>query len=43
MMSLPGEFSPEDRFCDSRRGGTWGGGWGHPKGENGTIQALGSL
>ncbi len=43
MMSLPREFSPKDGFCDSRKGGTRGGGWGHPKGENGAIQALGSL
>ncbi len=34
MMSFPGDFSPEDRSCDSRKGGTQGGGWGHPKGEN---------
>ncbi len=43
MMSLPGEFSPVVRFCDSRKGGTRGGGWGHPKGENGASQALCSL
>ncbi len=43
MRSLPGEFSPKDRFCVSSKGGTRGGGWGHPKGENVAIQALGSL
>ncbi len=43
MMSLPGELSPGDRFCDSRKGGMRGGGWGHPKGENGASQALCSL
>ncbi len=38
MMSL-GEFSPGDRFCVSRKGGTWGGGWVHPQGANGVSQA----
>ncbi len=33
MISLPGEFPFEDRFCNSRKGRTRGGGWGHPKGE----------
>ncbi len=37
------EFSTEVRFCDSRTIGTRECGWGHPKGENGTSQALGSL
>ena len=23
-----------DRFCDSRKGGTWEGGWVHPEGAN---------
>ncbi len=40
MMSLPGEFSFEG---DSRKGGTQGGGWGHPKGANGASQALCNL
>ncbi len=35
MMSLPREHSPEDRFCMSRKGGTWGGGWVQPKCNNG--------
>ncbi len=43
MMSLPGEFPFEERFCDTRKGGMRGGGWGHPKGGNGTSQALCSL
>jgi len=30
-MSLPAMTS-RDRFCDSRKGGTGGGGWVHPKG-----------
>ncbi len=34
---------PEDRFCMSRKGGMRGGGWVHPKGENGVSQALSSL
>ncbi len=32
------EFSPGDRFFDSRKGGTRGGGWVLPKGENGVVQ-----
>ncbi len=36
-MSL-GEFSPGDRFCVSRKSGMRGGGWVHPKGENGVVQ-----
>ncbi len=32
------EFPPGDRFGVSRKGGTWGGGWVHPKGENGIVQ-----
>ncbi len=27
-----------DRFCVSRKGGTRGGGWVHPQGENGVVQ-----
>ena len=23
-----------DRFCNSRKGGIWGGGWVHPEGAN---------
>ena len=33
MMSLPAMTS-RDRFCVSRKGGTGGGGWVHPKGAN---------
>ena len=33
MMSHPA-MSLGDRFCDSRKGGTGGGGWVHPEGEN---------
>ena len=33
MMSLPG-MSLGLRFCMSRKGGTRGGGWVHPKGAN---------
>ena len=33
MMSLPA-MSLGLRFCVSRKGGTGGGGWVHPKGEN---------
>ena len=33
MMSHPA-MSLGDRFCDSRKGGTGGGGWVHPKGAN---------
>ena len=33
MMSHPA-MSLEDRFCDSRKGGTGGGGWVHPEGAN---------
>ena len=33
MMSLPAMTS-RDRFCVSRKGGTEGGGWVHPKGAN---------
>ena len=33
MMSHPA-MSLEDRFCDSRKGGTRGGGWVHPEGAN---------
>ena len=32
MSHLP--MSLGDRFCDSRKGGTRGGGWVHPKGAN---------
>ncbi len=32
------EFSPGDRFCMSRKGGTRGGEWVHPKVENGVVQ-----
>ncbi len=39
-MSL---LSGHCRFCMSRKGGMRGGGWVHPKGENGASQALGSL
>ena len=36
MMSLPAMslHSLGLRFCVSRKGGTWGGGWVHPKGAN---------
>ena len=33
MMSHPA-MSLGDRFCDSRKGGTGGGGWVYPKGAN---------
>ena len=33
MMSHPA-MSLGDRFCDSRKGGTRGGGWVHPEGAN---------
>ena len=33
MMSHPA-MSLGDRFCDSRKGGTGGGGWVHPEGAN---------
>jgi len=33
MMSLPA-MSQGLRFCASRKGGTGGGGWVHPKGAN---------
>jgi len=33
MMSLPA-MSLKLRFCVSRKGRTWGGGWVHPKGAN---------
>ena len=33
MMSHPA-MSFGDRFCDSRKGGTRGGGWVHPEGAN---------
>ena len=33
MMSHPA-MSLGDRFCNSRKGGTGGGGWVHPKGAN---------
>ena len=33
MMSHPA-MSLGDRFCDSRKGGTGGGGWMHPEGAN---------
>ena len=33
MMSHPA-MSLGDRFCDSRKGGTGGGRWVHPKGAN---------
>ena len=33
MMSHPA-MSLGDRFCDSRKGGTGGGGWVHPEGTN---------
>ena len=33
MMSHPA-MSLGDRFCDSRKGGTGGGGWVHSKGAN---------
>jgi len=40
MMSLPA-ISFGDRFCKSRKGGTGGGGWEHPKGAN--CMAVSSL
>ena len=33
MMSHPA-MSLGDKFCDSRKGGTGGGGWVHPEGAN---------
>ena len=36
MVSLPA-MSLGDRFCVSRKGGTWGGGWVHPKGANSMV------
>ena len=33
MMSHPA-MSLGDRFCNSRKGGTGGGGWVHPEGAN---------
>ena len=33
MMSHPA-MPLGDRFCDSRKGGTGGGGWVHPEGAN---------
>ena len=36
MMSLPA-MSLGHRFCASRKGGTGGGGWVHPKGANSMV------
>ena len=33
MLNYPA-MSLGDRFCDSRKGGTGGGGWVHPEGAN---------
>ncbi len=35
---VPWGISPGDRFCVSRKGVTRGGGWVHPRGENGVVQ-----